>query len=67
MTNLFPKPKMKGDWAIFNDVTLNPFNSPWGCVDTVNAKCLQDKNAEECLDFCRKNKDCDAGYYIEFD
>jgi len=59
-----PKPKMDGSWAVFDNVTFNPFVHPGSCHDTIESRCYKNQSFQKCLDRCKHSDNCEAGYYI---
>lgn len=58
------KPEMDGSWAVFDNVTFNPFLHPGSCHDTIESRCYKNESFEKCLVRCKNSDNCEAGYYI---
>jgi hypothetical protein len=56
----------KDSWYIFNDATIDHIEYD-DCNDTVNGKCENTKDIEECIRICDEAGDdhCDMGYFIK--
>jgi hypothetical protein len=52
------------NWNIFKDLVISDINF-YGCKSTINGKCENTKNVEECINICEKSEDCDYGYFIK--
>ena len=58
-------PKMDGSWALFKDITFDPFKPPRACRDTIHGICYEDISLSDCINKCKKSPECDAGYYLQ--
>ena len=59
------KPMLKdNNWLIFQDSIFNNL-SVMDCNDTVEGICYTDKTFDQCIQSCKDNASCGAGYYIK--
>ena len=53
------------NWGKFKDVIIgSPFQSPFGCSNTLTSQCVQMDNIDECKKICKDNELCDYGNFI---
>ena len=60
-------PTMDGSWAIFKDVSFDPFKNPRGCSDTIQGICYKNLSLSDCMNSCKKDSRCNAGYFLQDD
>ena len=56
--------KYNDKWVLFKDTIFSNLNIS-DCNNAINGICYTDKNIDECIETCKEDKSCGAGYFIK--